>query len=92
MINRVSVPLKIPFATNENNIYWPLAIVYFPMISGQAPKLLPETVSEQTTVLQEMLTIGASWEPVDQIIDLDVIPLLLRIIDNARNLCENSRR
>lgn len=46
----------------------------------QAPKLLPETISEQATALQEMLPVRARWEPVDKILALNGIPLLLRII------------
>lgn len=49
----------------------------------QAPKLLPETISEQATALQEMLPIRARWEPVDKILELNGIQLLLRIIASS---------
>lgn len=60
-----------------------IIFVLFFTIFFQAPKLLPETISEQATALQEMLPVRARWEPVDKILALNGIPLLLRIIASS---------
>lgn len=49
----------------------------------QASKQTPEMISEQVRTLQELLPIKARWEPVENILYLNVIPLLLRIIAYA---------
>lgn len=46
----------------------------------RAPKSTPETLSEQVRMLQEMLPYRTRWEPVENIMFLNLIPLLLRII------------
>lgn len=46
----------------------------------RAPKCTPEVLSEQVRTLQELLPYRARWEPVENIMFLNLIPLLLRII------------
>lgn len=46
----------------------------------QAPKLLPETISEQAMALQEMLPIRAHWDPIAKLHSLGAVTLLLRVI------------
>lgn len=48
--------------------------------SFRASKCTPETISEQVRALQELLPVRARWEPVENILNLTIIPLLLRII------------
>lgn len=46
----------------------------------QAPKFSLEMIMEQATALQELLPIRMQWEPVEKILNLNGVPLILRII------------
>lgn len=46
----------------------------------RAPKLSPEQISDQATALQEMLPVRARWEPIENILSLNGIQLLLRVM------------
>lgn len=51
-----------------------------PHFAFRAAKYTPEMISEQVRTLQEMLHYRARWDPVENILSLNLITLLLRII------------
>lgn len=51
-----------------------------PQFAYRAAKYTPEMISEQVRTLQEMLHYRARWEPVENILFLNLVTLLLRII------------
>lgn len=64
--------LNAPTNTNNGQV--------IPPMTFRAPKCTPEITSEQVRTLQEILPVKARWEPVEKILNLQIIPLLLRII------------
>lgn len=51
-----------------------------PHFAYRAAKYTPEMVSEQVRTLQELLHYRARWEPVENVMFLNLVTLLLRII------------
>lgn len=86
MIRHVSVSLKKYMESHLFFKYTQLSRLNVPSNTQQqnplyrAPKLLPEQISDQATALQEMLPVRARWDPVDNILALNGIQLLLRVI------------
>lgn len=51
-----------------------------PHFAYRAAKYTPDMISEQVRTLQEMLHYRARWDPVENILFLNLVTLLLRII------------